>query len=191
MRKALAVLIMIGICSIYFIAMRSKGVSVGTEKAEASLKTSIEMDKQIKEITEKINENYPETPKLLMEVANEIMQVQYSKEWEPESELENQTLLALRLLYSKELLMLNSYEKQIENLRMELIKNHEDGIYLKETRIDSIKFISADNAVIMVFNETNKGTQKREYTLVKEEDLWKIYSWKDLNQEGEDTYLEE
>lgn len=191
MRKALAVLIMISVCSIYFIAMKNKGVEQVSKEETTFLKANMEMDKRIKEITKEIEENYPKTPKLLIETANEIMKLQYSKEWEPGSEIESQTLLALRLLYSKELLVLNSYEKQLEALEVELSQNHKEELYLEEARIDSIKFETPDYAVVHIFNETNKGTQQREYTLIKEEGLWKIYSWTDLNHEGEDLHLEE
>lgn len=191
MRKALAVLIMISVCSIYFIAMKNKGVEQVSKEETTFLKANVEMEKRIQEITKEIEKEYPKTPKLLMETANEIMKLQYSKEWEPESQIESQTLLALRLLYSKELLALNSYEKQLEALEMELSQNNKEDLYLKEARIDSIKFETADHALVSVFNETNKGMQQREYTLIKEEGLWKIYSWTDLNQEGEDIHLEE
>lgn len=191
MRKALAVLIMISVCSIYFIAMKNKGVEQVSKEETTFLKANVEMEKRIQEITKEIEKEYPKTPKLLMETANEIMKLQYSKEWEPESQIESQTLLALRLLYSKELLALNSYEKQLEALEMELSQNQKEDLYLKEARIDSIKFETADHALVSVFNETNKGMQQREYTLIKEEGLWKIYSWTDLNQEGEDIHLEE
>nr|WP_307992304.1 DUF6715 family protein [uncultured Niameybacter sp.] len=182
MRKALAVLIMISVCSIYFIAMKNKGVEQVSTEETTFLKANVEMDKRIQEITKEIEKEYPKTPKLLIETANEIMKLQYSKEWEPESKIESQTLLALRLLYSEELLALNSYEKQLEALEMELSQNHKKDLYLKEARIDSIKFETADHALVSVLNETNKGMQQREYTLIKEEGLWKIYSWIDLNQ---------
>lgn len=182
MRKALAVLIMISVCSIYFIAMKNKGVEQISTEETTFLKANVEMDKRIQEITKEIEKEYPKTPKLLIETANEIMKLQYSKEWEPESKIESQTLLALRLLYSEELLALNSYEKQLEALEMELSQNNKEDLYLKEARIDSIKFETADHALVSVFNETNKGMQQREYTLIKEEGLWKIYSWTDLSQ---------
>lgn len=182
MRKALAVLIMISVCSIYFIAMKNKGVEQISTEETTFLKANVEMDKRIQEITKEIEKEYPKTPKLLIETANEIMKLQYSKEWEPESKIESQTLLALRLLYSEELLELNSYEKQLEALEMELSQNNKEDLYLKEARIDSIKFETADHALVSVFNETNKGMQQREYTLIKEEGLWKIYSWTDLSQ---------
>lgn len=182
MRKALAVLIMISVCSIYFIAMKNKGVEQISTEETTFLKANVEMDKRIQEITKEIEKEYPKTPKLLIQTANEIMKLQYSKEWEPESKIESQTLLALRLLYSEELLALNSYEKQLEALEMELSQNNKEDLYLKEARIDSIKFETADHALVSVFNETNKGMQQREYTLIKEEGLWKIYSWTDLSQ---------
>lgn len=36
-----------------------------------------------------------------------------------------------------------------------------------------------------------KGTQKRQYTLIKQEGLWKIHSWKDLAESEDEKALEE
>lgn len=191
MRKAIAVLIMLGVCSIYFLAMKSQDVAdvVDTVAIEEELKA--DMNERIERIIEQIEAEYPATPKLLIEVSNEIMEVQYSEAWEQDNELEKQTLLALRLLCSNRLLELNTYNKQIENLRTELVKNHRENVYLNKSTIKSINFLTPDDAFVEVVYDTTKGSQKREYTLVKEEGLWKIYSWKDLGPVSEDQVVEE
>lgn len=191
MRKAIAVLIMLGVCSIYFLAMKSQDVADVVDTVAIQEKLKADMNERIERIIEQIEAEYPATPKLLIEVSNEIMEVQYSEAWEPDNELEKQTLLALRLLCSNRLLELNTYNKQIENLRTELIKNHTEGVYLNNSKIESINFLTPDDAFVEVIYDTTKGTQKREYTLVKEEGLWKIYSWKDLGPVSEDQVVEE
>lgn len=191
MRKAIAVLIMLGVCSIYFLAMKSQGVADVVDTVAIQEELKADMNERIERIIEQIEAEYPATPKLLIEVSNEIMEVQYSEAWEPDNELEKQTLLALRLLCSNRLLELNTYNKQIENLRTELIKNHTEGVYLNNSKIESINFLTPDDAFVEVIYDTTKGTQKREYTLVKEEGLWKIYSWKDLGPVSEDQVVEE
>ncbi|MDA3730021.1 hypothetical protein PBV87_00640 [Niameybacter massiliensis] len=191
MRKAIAVLIMLGVCSIYFLAMESQDVADVVDTVAIQEELKADMNERIERIIEQIEAEYPATPKLLIEVSNEIMEVQYSEAWEPDNELEKQTLLALRLLCSNRLLELNTYNKQIENLRTELIKNHTEGVYLNNSKIESINFLTPDDAFVEVIYDTTKGTQKREYTLVKEEGLWKIYSWKDLGPVSEDQVVEE
>ncbi|WP_053984919.1 hypothetical protein [Niameybacter massiliensis] len=191
MRKAIAVLIMLGVCSIYFLAMKSQDVADVVDTVAIQEELKADMNERIERIIEQIEAEYPATPKLLIEVSNEIMEVQYSEAWEPDNELEKQTLLALRLLCSNRLLELNTYNKQIENLRTELIKNHTEGVYLNNSKIESINFLTPDDAFVEVIYDTTKGTQKREYTLVKEEGLWKIYSWKDLGPVSEDQVVEE
>lgn len=191
MRKAIAVLIMLGVCSIYFLAMKSQGVADVVDTVAIQEELKADMNERIERIIEQIEAEYPATPKLLIEVSNEIMEVQYSEAWEPDNELEKQTLLALRLLCSNRLLELNTYNKQIENLRTELIKNHRENVYLNKSTIESINFLTPDDAFVEVVYDTTKGTQKREYTLVKEEGLWKIYSWKDLGPVSEDQVVEE
>lgn len=191
MRKAIAILIMLGVCSIYFLAMKSQDVADVVDTVAIQEELKADMNERIERIIEQIEAEYPATPKLLIEVSNEIMEVQYSEAWEPDNELEKQTLLALRLLCSNRLLELNTYNKQIENLRTELIKNHTEGVYLNNSKIESINFLTPDDAFVEVIYDTTKGTQKREYTLVKEEGLWKIYSWKDLGPVSEDQVVEE
>lgn len=191
MRKAIAVLIMLGVCSIYFLAMKSQGVADVVDTVAIQEELKADMNERIERIIEQIEAEYPATPKLLIEVSNEIMEVQYSEAWEPDNELEKQTLLALRLLCSNRLLELNTYNKQIENLRTELIKNHRENVYLNKSTIESINFLTPDDTFVEVVYDTTKGTQKREYTLVKEEGLWKIYSWKDLGPVSEDQVVEE
>ncbi|MEF9959837.1 MAG: DUF6715 family protein [Niameybacter sp.] len=191
MRKALAVLIMISVCSIYFIAMKNRD-SV-TEVKSIDIEETIEgaSTVAIDAIIEAIERQYPETPRLLMEMNNQIMEVQYSDDWAVDSEVEKQTLYALRLLFSEELLALNKYEKQFEHLRAELIKNHAESIYLEGSQIESINFLTPDDAFVEVLYKTTKGAQKRQYTLVKEDGLWKIYSWKDFELMNGDSNLEE
>lgn len=185
MRKALAMLIMISVCSIYFIAMKNKGIDQVSTPNMDVIKVYEELNQQASELTTQIENEYPQTPKLVIEAANELMKLQYSKEGVLESKVANQTLLGLRLLYSKELLALNDYETQLKELELELSNNHQKDFYLKEARIESIQFENVDYALVNVFNETNKGMQQRKYTLIKEEGLWKIYSWTDLNGIGE------
>lgn len=192
MRKAIALVIMIVVCSIYFIAMNYTDEEAGVgEKQEqrlgegkiASPKDTIE--KMIKEI----ETEYPETPKMLMELNNRIMQYQYSED--SDDDVIRETLKALRMLYSNELLQLNSNEKQLENLKVELEKNHEDKLYLTKSTIKTIAFPSPENALVEVLHETTKKSERREYRLVKENGLWKIHSWGNLSLILDETILED
>lgn len=192
MRKAIALVIMIVVCSIYFIAMNytDEGTGMGKKQAQGLDKGKVSSPKDmIEKIIKEIEAEYPETPKMLMELNNHIMQLQYSED--SGDDLIRETLKALRMLYSNELLQLNSYEKQLENLKVELEKKYVDKLYLTKSTIKTIAFPSPENALVEVLHETTKRSERREYRLVKEKGLWKIHSWSDLSLIQDETILED
>lgn len=189
MNKAIALVIMIVVCSIYFIAMNDTGEEIGiVKKQEQILDDEVNVD-AIQKIIQEIETAYPETPKMLIEFNNRIMQYQYSKD--ANDGMIKETLKALRMLYSEELLQLNSYEKQVENLKIEIEKNHREKLYLTKNTIKSIGFPSPENAFVEVVHETTKESERRQYTLVKEKGLWKIHSWSSLSLIDDETILED
>lgn len=188
MRKAIAVVIMIVVCSIYFIAMRSTDEEIKSAKGHESISDTTKIS-DINKMIEEIEEEYPGTPKMIIEINNRIMQYQYSEK--VDENLIVETLKALRMLYSDELLKLNSYERQLENLKVELDRNQLKELYLTDSKINSIEFPAPDYALVEVIHHTTNENQVRQYTLVKESDLWKIYKWKDLSLTQDETTLEE
>lgn len=190
MRKAIALVIMIVVCSIYFIAMNytDEGIGMGKKLGLGEGKISYPKD-TIEKIIMEIETEYPATPKMLMELNNHIMQCQYSEDSDDDVIIE--TVKALRMLYSNDLLQLNSYEKQLENLKDELDKNHADKLYLTRSTIKTIVFPSPENALVEVLHETTKKSERREYRLVKEKGLWKIHSWSNLFLIQDETILED
>lgn len=193
MNKVIALVIMIVVCSIYFVAMDYRGEESGiVKKQEQVLDNKLKVDANkdtIQKMIQQIETEYPETPKMLIEFNNRIMQYQYSKD--VNDEVMTETLKALRMLYSEELLQLNSYEKQFENLKVELEKNHIGKLYLTKNTIKSIEFPSPENAFVEVVHETTKESERRQYTLVKEKGLWKIHSWSSLSLIDDETILED
>lgn len=193
MRKAIALVVMIVVCSIYFVAMNHAGEEKQVATTDNTLVENIKVQdvrlEDIRDTIQEIEEAYPSTPKALIEMHNDIMGLQYGEN--VISELTEETMKALRMLYSKELISLNDSNRQLELLAAELKHNKEVGIYLVGSTIESIAFPTPDTALIEIMHEMTRESQKRQYTLIKQEGLWKIHSWKDLALSEDKKALEE
>ncbi|MBU3812606.1 MAG: hypothetical protein H9893_13260 [Candidatus Niameybacter stercoravium] len=181
MRKAVALVIMIVVCSIYFIAMND---AENGQQGDTSTSTLVEVpdtkDERlivIEDIIEEIEKEYPPTPKFLMETNNTIMVLQYDQGVTPE--VIEETVKALEMLYSEEALSRNTYSSQLEWIE-EIRANKEADVYLVGSTIDSITFPTPEKAFVEVTHEMTKKMQKRQYTLIKQDGLWKIDSYKEL-----------
>lgn len=178
MRKFGIIIFMIAICVAYFFYAKARpGIKneIGTN--------AIQVDKKFEDIKEKIEEDYPATAKEVMQVYNELMGYAYC------SSMKDEYIEAyvddIRLLYSKELLKLNSKEQQVAAITAERITEVDRPLIVIESSIETVikpeigGEISDTQAQVEVKHSTNKSDVLRTYTLIKEDGKWKIKSWKD------------
>lgn len=173
MRKVLAVLIMLLIGSIYVLSIKQDGQGVDNHMTQESS----ENVKRLVELEEILETKYPNTPKEVIEIHNELMQRQYSKQ--VDEAMLKEIVKLVRELYASELLGLNTYEAQLEGIFQEVDANKEQDIFLESSTIETIEFIDQQLTIVEVKHHITQKTIERMYYLVKEEDKWKIRSWKD------------
>ncbi|WP_054743548.1 DUF6715 family protein [Cellulosilyticum ruminicola] len=178
MRKFGIIVFMIAICVAYFFYVKARpGI-----KSEVRT-NAIQVDKRFKDIKENIEEDYPATAKEVIKVYNELLGYAYCSSMK--DEYINQYVEDIRLLYSKELLKLNSKEKQIAAIIAERVAEIDKPLVVIESSIETVVKpeidgkISDTEAQVEVKHSTNKSDILRTYTLVKEDGKWKIKSWKD------------
>lgn len=178
MRKFGIIIFMIAICVAYFFYAKERpGIKseVGTN--------AIQVDKKFEDIKEKLEEEYPVTAKEVIKVYNELMGYAYCSSMKDEY-IEGY-VEAIRLLYSKELLKLNSKEKQVAAITAERVAEVDKPLVVIESSIETVVKpevdgkISDTEAQVEVKHSTNKSDILRTYTLIKEDGKWKIKSWKD------------
>lgn len=177
MKKLLLTLVMVGICVIFFFSVRGRGKTVNTDSQ------TIRLEKELASCKEQLEQDYPETPKEVVEIYNKLMGLLYS------SSMKDQYITTyveiVRELYSKELLELNtqeaqemgiklSREEQIDSPLIIIGSEVQEVIRVKEN--DSIK---EDDVQVEVTYYMNSGDINRTYHLIKEDDKWKINSWED------------
>ncbi|MGL4800468.1 MAG: DUF6715 family protein [Cellulosilyticaceae bacterium] len=178
MRKVLAVLLMFLVCTVYVMSIRTDDKGNRTEGA--TQQTSVEqvdVKQGIQEIYDTVKIAYPTTPKEVMQYYNKLMQYQYSKE----AIIEDAPLAVdtMRMFYSKGLLNLNDYNRQIELFSAEVEANKENKLYLIESDIKSIAFTQENMALIEVVHTTTTKELERQYWMIREDEVWKIHKWQD------------
>lgn len=105
------------------------------------------------------------------------MVMQYDQGVTPE--VIEQTLKALEMLYDEEALGCNTYSSQLELIE-EIRINKEADVYLVGNTIDTLTFPTLEKVSIEVTHEMTKEIEKRQYTLIKQDGLWKVHSYKEL-----------
>lgn len=170
MKKAVVLIIMVFICGIYIYSIRGKVAKVKKNKP-----TQKELLEQIKE---DILTSYPPKLQEVIEIANQILMIQYSKEMQEED-----IALAVetnRLLYAKELLDMNVKEVQEENLKQQIALNKLQSAYMIGSKVEGIEYNKQDKtAQATVIYYTTKSDIQREYELIQEDNQWKLYTWED------------
>lgn len=164
MRKVLAILLMLLVCSVYILSIRSDQTALPNEK-KLPLET----------VKETIVEDYPKTPREVIQLHGEIMMYQYSQEMD-EVYL-NHTVELLRMLYTDELKNLNEKAFQIERLKQELTNNTLQGLYLESYTIETIEFTHEYIAEIRVKYITTQNEILLTYAVIKKDNQWKIHNW--------------
>lgn len=130
-------------------------------------------------VTESLPETLPKTPEQLIERHNELMQATYNSQT---TEKDVEALVsAMRQLYSKAFLELNTEASQQKALKEELAINSVGRMYLVSSKFEYIKFNDKeDEAEAVVTHQTTRGDQKRSYNMILEDGEWKILKWENL-----------
>lgn len=186
MRKGFAILIMLLVCSVYVISIKQD------PKGSNEKKGSVDLNKQISKLeilNAEIQQNYPSTPKAVIEANNRIMSYHFSKDMTPEEV--GIAVDTLRLLYSKELLELNDRQQQIDQLTLEILNTQLEEAYLEESTIDTIEFVDDYLTIVEVSYHLSSGKNLRTYYVIRENGQWKIHSWEDSVSMSQDTDTEE
>jgi hypothetical protein len=147
----------------------------------------ITTNNEITRITSKDLElNYPSTPKAVVTYYSEIISVIYKIDMNDE-ELEK-VASQMRGLFDEELLLLNSHNAYIDNLKLELELYQEAERYISGYKIENgynieyITYKDEDYAKVDVLYYLREGKELKyiyeEYTLREDEDgKWKILFW--------------
>jgi len=186
MRKVIGVL-MLFVCVGGGIWMTFNKTST-TEKSADTKMTQTEKTNNaltlIDEIDNKIENNYPEKVKDIIDVHNDLMAICYKY---PMDEVATQKYVdTIRKIYSAEFLEINPKESQIEQInkerqtmgerKMELLASDIDDVYIAQD--DKGEEVSAE---VNVLHGTTKESIVRTYLLIKEDGSWKINGWKAAN----------
>lgn len=179
MKKFFAVLVMIGICVGFFFSVRDRipeAIEINTEGRAYTSRKLIEAENK------KIAENYPATPQQLIESYNKLLKVGYGNNMS--EEYVDLYIDTVSQLYSSELLEMNSVESLKETFKAEL-EDQENAVHIIEAKtLGVIEKAKADGGEatevsLQVNYYTTSAEFLRTYYLKKEQDKWKIYSWKD------------
>lgn len=177
MRKGIMIGVMILIVIGYIFMVRGK-----FETNETSIQEQV--------TPEQIVEKMPETPEDLILAHNRLMKMSYNSQTKEEDIPE--LVEAMRKLYSQEFLALNTAEGQEEVLREELLLNGVSKLYLLDSKLEYIKYNEKeDEAEAVVLHQTTKGDQTRTYDLIKEDGIWKIHGWENIQGTREPSAPEE
>lgn len=185
MKKIIAVLVMGVIIGIYCLSLRN----AGQEKKVVS--TSASVAEKLQTITQELEESYPSTPKEVVEKHNELMRIGYSSDIKDEEFTAYAE--ALRMLYTKRLQEVNPIETQVSGLIAERLENEDKPLIMINSEIMDVTIIKYsddsqnDSAGVVVKHGTNKGNITKEYSLVKEDGMWKIQSWETQKSEEDST----
>ncbi len=177
MKKVLLILFMLLLCVGYFYAVRTNNPR---KKYADRERQKIELG--IAETKNKLAQEYPKTAEGVIEYHNTIMSYQYSQYMK--EEYVKPAIEAVRMLYSQELLDLNSIEAQESALLSEVQSNKEQKVFILQNKTVSTRYNADDtSAIVRVIHYTNIKDMAREYELIKEDGNWKINGWSSVEEE--------
>lgn len=163
------------------------GVYYYCSRIEKDNNEKITTNNEITRITSKDLElNYPSTPKAVVTYYSEIISIIYKIDMNDE-ELEK-VATQMRGLFDEELLLLNSHNAYIDNLKLELELYKKAERYISGYKIENgynieyITYKDEDYAKVDVLYYLREGKELKyiyeEYTLREDEDgKWKILFW--------------
>ncbi|WP_069999877.1 DUF6715 family protein [Cellulosilyticum sp. I15G10I2] len=172
MKKMLLVLFMIALCASFFFIVSNRKSDLSRESRNIDILSELQKDRN------NIAENYPGSPKELIELHNKIMSYLYSQKMQDEYvDLYSDTI---RNLYSEDILSLNSKESQAETILLEKEENQIKMVKLLESKIEEVIYLDNENmAQVKVLYYINSGDITRIYSLENTSEGWKITGWND------------
>lgn len=177
MKKLLVILVMLLLCVGYFYAVRANNPRKKYAQREIQ-----KIEQGIKEVKDNLTSAYPKTAEDVIEYHNKMMNYQYSRYMQ--EEYVKPAIETVRMLYSKELLELNSIESQEDALLKEIRANKEQSVFILQSKTISTRYDAEETtAIVKVVHSTNIKDMTREYVLIKEEESWKINGWSNVEEE--------
>ena len=124
-----------------------------------------------------LQDNYPNSPRELMEVVLHISALLYGGGIRDNNQF-LEVIYAQRLLFSRELLALNPFEGQYYAFLEGLAQAQDDGMTFNRGEIVEIHYLAQDYAVAHVARFWHGlGLTNWVYFLILEDDRWKIQAW--------------
>lgn len=189
MRKLIGVLLIV-VCvggGIWMSFGRTNQKSENADKTVTQNKEANSIEAKIDEIDQKIENDYPEKAKDIVEMHNELMAIAYK--YPMDEEAVKKYVKTIRKIYGLEFLEINPEEVQIKTLNEERQAMSEEEMELITSNIDEV-YVAKDSdgeevsAEVNVLHATSQGSLGRTYLLVKEDGLWKINGWESMNPEN-------
>lgn len=186
MRKVIGVLVLF-VCvggGIWMTINKMNTTEKPTERKTTQAEKTNDARSLIDEIDNKIENDYPEKVKGIIDIHNDLMEICYKYPMD-ETAIEHYTD-TIRKIYSAEFLEINPKESQIEQLNKERQTMGEQNMELLASNIEDVYIAQDDkgeevSAEVNVLHGTTKGSTARTYLLIKEDGIWKINGWKTTN----------
>ncbi len=179
MKKLGIAIFMMVIIGIYIFSIRNIGKDSNDVKGNDESGVKLKISSELQKLDEKIREEYPDTPKEVVQIHNEFMSIGYGSKM-TEDDITSY-VDKIRDLYSEEFKKLNSVEAQKQHLIDEINSNEKDSFTIISSDIDDVTIINDNDeteiAEVTVKHFTSQGELMRTYTLIKENEQWKICSW--------------
>lgn len=176
MRRWIAAIIIVLVSVNFYLSIKRK---------QPVVKNKMDVSYMLEEIKQNIDEDYPSNPLEVVNIHNRLMDILYGKELADE-EVELVAHLQ-RKLYWEKLLLLNPEDKQLEEIKNELLLNKEKNTKVISSKVIESRYNTSENFIAKVIHYTNKEDILRKYILKEEfnegpnnQKQWKIYGWKEL-----------
>ncbi|MFV0518725.1 MAG: hypothetical protein ACK5LY_00485 [Lachnospirales bacterium] len=164
------ILCIIAICVGVYLKMKEYS-ELPVDQGEILLEKNLETD-------------YPESPKAVVEYYYDIYKYLYSGE--ADVTYTSELIWQMRLMYTRELQVLNPYEIQKEAALEEIVEGQTYGVKMLTYELQDLRYDDANSTIAYVtVKEYWSGIQNftKEYALYLEDGDWKIHRWDILSRE--------
>ena len=181
MKKLGVVIFMVIVIGLYAMSIKNAGKDEKNSSTKEETNIGQDISIRLADLSKKIDEEYPSTPKEVIQMHNELMSIGYSSQISQEEI--SSYVEQIRKLYSEEFKELNPIEEQEEMLVNEIVHNSNDSLIIINSQTSDVIIIQnnyedePDMAEVVVKHSTNQGDLIRKYTLIEETDRWKIHGW--------------
>ncbi|WP_010169176.1 DUF6715 family protein [Candidatus Epulonipiscium viviparus] len=177
MRKFIGIVIGVTVIASYFIY--TKNLPTTNNLTNIAQKN---FDQNLVDFTTQMEAGYPSTPEDVVTSYSDLLQLAYSEHADTEDIVA--LVEMMRTLYSSELLLLNDANKQVINLVADVENQREQANFLLQSSIARVEYLENTDEMTIIMTHTMTNFKiTREYYVVKENDQWKIFSFKDVGVE--------